>query len=188
MAHRANPQIVPGSSNQLAIELLVSHVKRQLDSRSLRFRKLLANMESSESKLKPKSAGWQKDSHVVLLEQTNQLKVSDVLSSPSFILPRYAFFHLLSHSSNADGAQGIMTILRDETTERGDFIFYADRLSTLIVEKGLSLIPYQDKSVKTPVGLTYDGVEAKEKVSILSAVHILCCVLAVRADAAAFRK
>jgi hypothetical protein len=46
----------------------VSHVKRQLSSRSLRFRKLLANMEGHERR---NQAG----DKVVLLEQTNQLKV-----------------------------------------------------------------------------------------------------------------
>ena len=60
--------------------------------------------------------------------------------------------------------QGIMTILRDQDTPRGDFIFYADRLSTLVVEKALSFIPYQGKSVRTPVGIEYEGMETIEKV------------------------
>lgn len=52
-----------------------------------------------------------------------------------------------------------MTILRDETTERGDFIFYADRLSTLIVEKALTLVPCRDVKVTTPVGASFTGKE-----------------------------
>jgi uracil phosphoribosyltransferase len=51
-----------------------------------------------------------------------------------------------------------MTILRDQSTERGDFIFYADRLSTLIVEKALTILPQQSRTVHTPVGCPYDGV------------------------------
>lgn len=51
-----------------------------------------------------------------------------------------------------------MTILRDQRTTRGDFIFYADRLSTLIVEKALELIPHCPKQVQTPLKLNFDGV------------------------------
>lgn len=58
-----------------------------------------------------------------------------------------------------------MTILRDQRTERGDFIFYADRLSALIVEKALELIPYTPKTVRTSLGLEYEGVERSEEVS-----------------------
>ena len=60
-----------------------------------------------------------------------------------------------------------MTILRDQETERGDFIFYADRLSTLIVEKALSLLPYDPHTVQTPVGSKYDGVIRTKEVSFL---------------------
>ena len=65
--------------------------------------------------------------------------------------------------------QGILTILRDETTERGDFIFYADRLSTLIVERALTLITYEKHSVRTPLGVEYDGTATTSDVS-----HITC--------------
>jgi uracil phosphoribosyltransferase len=51
-----------------------------------------------------------------------------------------------------------MTILRDRETKRGDFIFFADRLSTLIVEKALTLLPHQRKSVQTPLGLPFEGL------------------------------
>ena len=57
-----------------------------------------------------------------------------------------------------------MTILRDQKTERGDFIFYADRLSTLIVEKALELIPYRPKSIVTAVNKPYEGVVQTEEV------------------------
>jgi uridine kinase len=73
-----------------------------------------------------------------------------------------------------------MTILRDRETERGDFIFYADRLSTLVVEKALSLIPYQHKSVNTPLGLEYKGVETAEKVSVRERERSLSVMSRVR--------
>ncbi|KAK8854574.1 uridine kinase [Kwoniella newhampshirensis] len=131
--------IVPGSSNQLAIELLVTHVKRQLDTRSLRFRKMLAQMGDDEAEVQSSKGEEHSDKQVVLLEQTNQLL-------------------------------GLMTILRDRTTSRGDFIFYADRLSTIVVEKALTLIPCQPKTVKTPLGVDYKGTGGDDQlvgVSIL---------------------
>ena len=62
-----------------------------------------------------------------------------------------------------------MTILRDRSTTRADFIFYADRLSTLIVEKALSLIPYEPRKVNTPLGVPYSGKR------ITTDVSISCC-------------
>ena len=57
-----------------------------------------------------------------------------------------------------------MTILRNRDTQRGDFIFYADRLSTLIVEKALTYLSFQPTTVTTPMGLTYDGVQLPPQV------------------------
>ncbi|KAI7865016.1 uridine kinase [Spinellus fusiger] len=68
--------------------------------------------------------------------------------------------------------KGIHTILRDHTTPRDEFVFYADRLSILIMESGLSLIPFEAYTVETPVGVPYEGLRAKDKicgVSILRA-------------------
>ncbi|EIW68410.1 hypothetical protein TREMEDRAFT_32135 [Tremella mesenterica DSM 1558] len=123
--------IVPGFSNQVAIELLVTHIKGQVDSRSLRFRNVLARIGQEEGdKAKAKSTCPTEefqDHNLVLLEQTNQLL-------------------------------GIMTILRDEETERGDFIFYTDRLATLVVEKALTLTPFQPTTITTPLGVEYHGM------------------------------
>jgi uridine kinase len=57
-----------------------------------------------------------------------------------------------------------MTMLRDQETERGDFIFYADRLSTLIVEKALTLLPYEKHTVTTPLGIEFEGVARSRQV------------------------
>ena len=68
---RVSSQIVPGLSNHMAIELLVTHIKNQLDSRSLRFRTRLARRLSAEDD----NCASDQDEVVVLLEQKNQLKV-----------------------------------------------------------------------------------------------------------------
>lgn len=57
-----------------------------------------------------------------------------------------------------------MTILRDRTTHREEFIFHIDRLSTIIVEKALTLIPCEPRIVRTPNKNVYKGA-SQTKVS-----------------------
>ncbi|KZT41250.1 P-loop containing nucleoside triphosphate hydrolase protein [Sistotremastrum suecicum HHB10207 ss-3] len=52
---------------------------------------------------------------------------------------------------------GIFTILRDRTTSRGDFVFYADRLATFIAEKAMEFLPFKPKSVVTPTEAIAEG-------------------------------
>ena len=63
-----------------------------------------------------------------------------------------------------------MTILRDQRTTRGDFIFYADRLSTLIVEKALELIPHCPKKIQTPLKVDFEGVTQTNDVRYVSSL------------------
>ncbi|KAJ2959487.1 hypothetical protein NQZ79_g5104 [Umbelopsis isabellina] len=58
--------------------------------------------------------------------------------------------------------KGMHTILRDVETSRDDFIFYAERLSTLIIEKAFSELPHDNVTVTTPVGHNYEGKRFKE--------------------------
>uniref|UniRef100_A0A0W0EXS7 Uridine kinase n=1 Tax=Moniliophthora roreri TaxID=221103 RepID=A0A0W0EXS7_MONRR len=53
--------------------------------------------------------------------------------------------------------QGIFTILRAHNASRQDFIFFVDRLSTLLVETALQHLPFVPHSVVTPVGAKADG-------------------------------
>lgn len=57
-----------------------------------------------------------------------------------------------------DQVRELQTILRDKDTERGDFVFYADRLIRLVVEEGLNQLPYESCSVRTPTGAMYEGL------------------------------
>jgi len=50
-----------------------------------------------------------------------------------------------------------MTILRCEDTSTDDFIFFADRLATLLVEESLCCLPYKDHSVTTRAGHQHTG-------------------------------
>jgi uracil phosphoribosyltransferase len=52
-----------------------------------------------------------------------------------------------------------MTKIRDEKTSRGEFIFYADRITRMLVERGLDYLPTRQKRVRTPTGIEFDGCE-----------------------------
>ncbi|KAK2715881.1 uracil phosphoribosyltransferase homolog [Artemia franciscana] len=52
----------------------------------------------------------------------------------------------------------LQTILRDKTTSRSDFKFYADRLIRLVIEEGLNQLPYTQTVVTTPTNCEYAGV------------------------------
>lgn len=75
--------------------------------------------------------------------------------------------------------QGILTILRDRTTTRGDFIFFVDRLSTFLMEKATEFLPYRAKSVDTPVGVSHTGKEiaAEVRLSVFNALFALTHLL-----------
>lgn len=51
-----------------------------------------------------------------------------------------------------------MTILRDATTLKGDFIFYTDRLASLVIETAMTLLPFEPNIVTTPVGVKANGM------------------------------
>ncbi|XP_041463522.1 uracil phosphoribosyltransferase homolog [Lytechinus pictus] len=53
----------------------------------------------------------------------------------------------------------LQTLIRDKTTSRGDFVFYANRLIRLVVEEGLNQLPYKTCEVITPTDEPFDGVE-----------------------------
>jgi uridine kinase len=60
--------------------------------------------------------------------------------------------------------KGIYTIMRDVSSSKEDFIFYCDRLSTLLVERAMIELPFCPEEVTTPVGKTYQGRVLDSKV------------------------
>ncbi|GLB40392.1 putative uridine kinase family protein [Lyophyllum shimeji] len=120
--------IVPGSNNAVAIGLISAHIRRQLDERANQFRKKLAIPHLYFS------GGSGASTPESRLEDLD-LKV--LPQTPQLV--------------------GIYTILRSKETSRQDFVFFADRLSTLLVEHALQYLPYTDKTVTTPVGVVSHG-------------------------------
>ncbi|OHW98136.1 uracil phosphoribosyltransferase [Colletotrichum incanum] len=58
----------------------------------------------------------------------------------------------------------LLTIIRDRNTERGDFIFYSNRIIRLLVEEGLNHLPTVEHDVTTPIGRTYSGLMFQGKI------------------------
>ncbi|KAH7355185.1 uridine-cytidine kinase-like protein-like 1 [Rhexocercosporidium sp. MPI-PUGE-AT-0058] len=61
--------------------------------------------------------------------------------------------------------RGMNTIIQDIDTSAEDFIFYFDRLSSLLVEHAMNKIYFKEKVVKTPTGNKYHGLQATGQTS-----------------------
>eukprot|EP00760_Papus_ankaliazontas_P012631 PhM_4_TR15467/c0_g1_i1/m.83003/K00761/upp, UPRT; uracil phosphoribosyltransferase len=80
---------------------------------------------------------------------TDQLVVMRTLQS-------YPNVHLLRETQQT---RIMHTHMRDRSTSREDFVFFADRLARLLMEEALSFLAYQRKDVVTPTGDRYEGLE-----------------------------
>ncbi|KAJ3850338.1 armadillo/beta-catenin/plakoglobin [Lentinula lateritia] len=109
--------IVPGQNNSVAIDLISTHTRRQLQVMIILKRFCRNGVERSNS-FRPKM----NDPNLMILPSTPQL-------------------------------EGIFTILRSKDTSNQDFIFFTDRLSTLLVEHALQFLPYSPHTVTTPLGV-----------------------------------
>ena len=56
------------------------------------------------------------------------------------------------------------SMIRDQNTQRADFIFYSNRIIRLLVEEGLNHLPVIPQTVTTPVGRSYSGVTFEGKI------------------------
>ncbi|EAQ86545.1 conserved hypothetical protein [Chaetomium globosum CBS 148.51] len=58
----------------------------------------------------------------------------------------------------------LLSIIRNKNTQRGDFIFYSNRIIRLLVEEGLNHLPTVEHTVTTPVGRPYGGLAFQGKI------------------------
>ncbi|KAF8735985.1 hypothetical protein AX14_001064 [Amanita brunnescens Koide BX004] len=123
--------IVPGHNNKVAIDLICTHVRRQLQERSNKFRGKMA----IPHRYLPSRSGsptLESDLGLTVHPQTTQM-------------------------------QGIFTIVRSKDSPRRDFIFFVDRLATLLVEYALQHLPYVSHRVVTPVNAEFNGLKTAAK-------------------------
>lgn len=119
--------IVPGSNNSVAIELISTHIRRELTNRAREFR----------------------------CEITNEIKGSSPIPDPSQIpVEQLPNLHVVPQTPQL---KGIYTTLRDKTSKRQEFIFNIERLAGFLIEKALEFVPAGHKTVTTPVGVEYNG-------------------------------
>ncbi|MCJ1345095.1 Uridine kinase [Peltigera leucophlebia] len=71
---------------------------------------------------------------------------------------------------------GMNTIIQNPMTETVDFIFYFDRLSTLLVERAMENVHFKTKTVQTPQGYAYNGLEASGEVSAVVILRAGSCL------------
>jgi len=67
--------------------------------------------------------------------------------------------------------KGLQTIIRDRQTNRSDFIFYSDRLIRLVIEEALNYLPFQPKTIITPTGSEYQGLEWTQNICGVSIIR-----------------
>eukprot|EP00921_Rhytidocystis_pertsovi_P009416 GHVQ01015147.1.p1 GENE.GHVQ01015147.1~~GHVQ01015147.1.p1 ORF type:complete len:203 (+),score=28.43 GHVQ01015147.1:204-812(+) len=67
--------------------------------------------------------------------------------------------------------RAMMTIIRDKTTQKEEFVFYADRIIRLIIEESLNQLPFERKTVLTPLDKEYRGVGFSHKLCGVSIVR-----------------
>ncbi|XP_022089488.1 uridine-cytidine kinase-like 1 isoform X2 [Acanthaster planci] len=58
---------------------------------------------------------------------------------------------------NTIQVQGLHTFIRNKDTPRDEFIFYSQRLTRILVESALALLPFEDCEVNTPQNTIYKG-------------------------------
>jgi len=109
--------VVPrGGENEIAINLIVTHVHQQLSKRGFQHRSQLGSAH----------VGQPRPDSLYVLESTRQVR-------------------------------GLHTFIRNRLTSRDEFIFYSKRLMRLLIEYGLSMLPFKNVVVDTPQGVPYQG-------------------------------
>jgi len=99
----------------------------------------------------------------------NRIGKEDILLRQSFNnLSLHPRLHVLKMTNQI---KGLHSIIRNRDTSRADFIFYSDRLLRLVIEEGLGYLPFGERSVITPTGEEYKGVEFTTKVCGVSIVR-----------------
>ncbi|CAN3356267.1 uracil phosphoribosyltransferase [Diutina catenulata] len=66
---------------------------------------------------------------------------------------------------------GLYSIIRDQDTKRGDFVFYSDRIIRLLVEEGLNLLPVEETEIKCHGDNSYKGARFLGKICGVSIVR-----------------
>ncbi|KAN0034382.1 hypothetical protein ACTFIV_000888 [Dictyostelium citrinum] len=116
------------------------------------------NLLTNHIRLKLKERGFDP-------EKTAQLDLEG-LELPSSI-------HVIKETNQI---KAMLSILRNKNTKVGDFVFYSDRLCSLIIEEALTYLPFTEKIVTTPTGSLYHGEELNSRICALVVLRAGGCM------------
>jgi uridine kinase len=91
--------------------------------------------------------------HTLELQRLGKAAEEAPLSSRALILPQ------------TNQIRGIHTLLMNPHTSREDYIFYFDRLVSLLIEKAIDFLPYKPSQVTTPQSNLYMGLRKEGEAS-----------------------
>lgn len=162
-----------GMNNETSIALITSHIRRQLDERKVELRSELYRNNINTPAASPLEGSFEKEfsqaskpsmedlpKNLRVLQATPQIQVSLFLCCGALLAYQYFL-------------KGIHTILRDVSTSRVDFQFFADRISTLVIEYALSFLPSRPKPIVTRTQIAHEGQELAIPQGHLCGVSIL---------------
>lgn len=136
--------IVPGSNNEVAIEVISQHMEKQLRNRSTKLRaefyKMYAGPECDFGTLAPATTGQNSSQ-----EGGNSQNLS--LPDNVMMLPQ------------TPQLQSLLTLLHSRSTATSEFTFACKRVGTLVVELASTLLPYRRKEIQIHGGRSHVGHE-----------------------------
>ncbi|PWN45060.1 uridine kinase, partial [Ceraceosorus guamensis] len=157
--------IVPGQRNEVAIDVISQHIKRQLSSRATRLRS-----ELSMTPATPRREVRQSPFEMSPLPMART--GSSALAIPEDQLPPNV--DLLAQTPQL---QALLTTMHDKTVRGEDFIFTIDRVAALVLERATVHLPHREKKITLFSGKSHIGCEVAAEnicsVSILRSGAIL---------------
>ncbi|KAF2070488.1 hypothetical protein CYY_008186 [Polysphondylium violaceum] len=115
-------------------------------------------------RLKLKERGFEPENNTQSLE-------SDDLLLKSSTVPQNV--HIMKETNQIKAMQ---SILRNKKTTVGDFVFYSDRLCSLLIEEALTFLPFTEKIIITPTGTEYKGEKLDSKLAALIVLRAGSCM------------
>ena len=165
--------IVPGQNNDVAIDVISQQIWRQLKRRDdVRLRLELSKTPATPHREVLQSP-FEQDEGIHSLAIRGSLNTSSQFTDSSLtsaLMGREFSQHSI-HPLHEDLSPNILllpqttqmrallTILHDLTVTGEDFVFTVDRLSTLVMETAMSLLPYRSKVITLPNTNSHTGTE-----------------------------
>jgi hypothetical protein len=70
-----------------------------------------------------------------------------------------AKYPTLTVPAATDYTRALHLALRDRTANQNTFVFHADQVMRLLIEEAAALMPYRSKTVVTPTGAKFEGLQ-----------------------------